>query len=276
MIIDDEYYLLDEQHDIMELVYKFRFINRKQIQKILGYKVPKSVNPWLKDLVEHKYLGRIYFRNKLLENTKPAIYYLDNEGVQWVRGNHYEWHPEKVKRFYQDKHASERFINHCIALAEIYARWRPFKTPREKRKEDKETTNEYYFSTSSEMWYDKELKTIRPDAHTERWEGDFVHSHFLELIESYVPMYAVRYKIDQYIEFVSSDDYYDVYCGSYDCLKVRLIFSNQQRLRRIGKYIQRRLNESYDVDKLVFLLTTHQLVIDKGLESDIWIELKEE
>lgn len=275
MIIDGEYYLEDEQHDIMELVYKFRFINRKQIQRILGYKVPKSINPWLKDLVEHKYLGRIYSRNKLLENTKPAIYYLDNKGVQWVEVNHYEMQPKKVKRFYQDKHASQRFIDHCIALAEIYAQWLPFKTAREKKKEDRNIVDQYYFSTITEMWYDEDSEYIRPDAHAERWVGEDIQSHSVELIEDYVPMYALRYKIDKYIEYVSNTDDWDVHCGSSDCFKVKMILPTQQKFRRIGKYIQKRLNESYDVDKLVFLLTTHQQVKAKGLEGAIWQEIKE-
>src|SRR5258708_39847145 len=111
---DGDFILASKDHDILELVYKFRFINRKQIQKIFGYKDPKSVNVLLKELVKHNYLGRIY-SNKLLENTKPAIYFLANEGIGWVRINYFEDHPERVKRFYRDKHASQRFIDHSIA-----------------------------------------------------------------------------------------------------------------------------------------------------------------
>ena len=87
---DDSTRLTFEQMDVLELVYKFRFINRRQIQKILGHKHPRRINVWLKKLVENNYLGRIY-SHKLLENTKPAIYYLNNEGISWVRANHYEF-----------------------------------------------------------------------------------------------------------------------------------------------------------------------------------------
>jgi hypothetical protein len=275
---DDDFMLIEKQHEIMELVYKFRFINRKQIQKIMGYKDAKSVNVLLKELVEHKYLGRNYSK-KLLENTKPAIYYLANQGIGWVRINHFEDYPERVKRFYQDKTASERFINHCINLADLYTNWIPFKSSIEKRKEvNKEEANEYFFSTSTEMWFDyEEIKNIRPDAHTERWVKDDIFTYFLELIEDYVPMYAIRYKIDQYIEFVSNTDAWDIFASHDKSIYVRLILPNQQKVRRVGRYVQKRLNDSYDIEKLTFLLATYDDVKNEGLENEkIWKVVKSE
>ncbi len=53
-------YPTGKQIEIIDLVYKFRFINRTQIQKILNHKDPRRINAWLKELVEYKYLGRIY------------------------------------------------------------------------------------------------------------------------------------------------------------------------------------------------------------------------
>ena len=260
--MDDDYIPSDKQMDIMELVYKFRFINRKQIQTIFGYKDPKSVNPLLKDLVEHKYLNRIY-SHKLLENTKPAIYYLANEGIGWVRANHYEDEPEKVKRFYQDKHASDRFINHCIDLCDLFLQWQGSKGY---------PVEGYFFSTSTELWHDDELKTIRPDAHIEIWEGETISTFFLDLIESYVPMYAIRYRIDQYINFRSnSNGSWDIYTGSdLESLFIRLIFPNQIKQRRMGKYIKEQLYRSFDTENLTFLLTTHKKALEEGVEADIW------
>lgn len=270
MIIDDDYRPTDEQMEILELVYKFRFINRKQIQKAMGHKDPRRINAWLKDLVEHKYLGRIY-SHKLLENTKPAIYYLDNQGIGWVRANYYEDRPERIKRFYQDKTASERFITHCTNLAEIYTQWIPFKTPAQRRKEKTEEVDEYHFTTSTEMWYEEDVKAIRPDAHMEYWHKETIHTNFLELIELYVPMYAIRYKIDQYIDFVSDTDRWDIYNGGGKYFIVKLIFPNQQKLNRIARYIQNKFNESYDVESLVFMLTTYEKTLAEGVENkNIW------
>ncbi len=268
MIITDDYIIpTDKQMDILEFVYKFRFINRKQIQYLMGHKDARRINAWLKDLVEYKYLGRIY-SHKLLENTKPAIYFLANEGIGWVRVNHFEDEPHKVKRFYQDKHASERFINHCVALCDLYIKWRPLKFEKDER---------YLISTSTELWYDEELKNIRPDAHIEDDRGEGFKTSFLDLIEPYVPMYAIRYKIDQYIEFRSNTDRWDVYCGyPKEAFIIRFILPNQGKLNRVKKYIQKRLNEIYDIEDLTFLLATHQKAMENGSTDEIWQEVKEE
>ena len=52
MIITDDYIIpSDKQMDILELVYKFRFINRKQIQYLMGHKDARRINASLKDLL---------------------------------------------------------------------------------------------------------------------------------------------------------------------------------------------------------------------------------
>ena len=116
-----------KQKEIIDLIYKFRFINRHQIQRLFNHKDARRINTWLRDLVDKQYLGRIY-SHKLLENTKPAIYYLANNGIIFIRsakGEEYQTEYEQldfkhVKKFYEDKHASQIFIDHCIAIAEFY------------------------------------------------------------------------------------------------------------------------------------------------------------
>jgi len=60
------------------------------------------------------------------KTPKPAIYYLNNNGVLWIRFNKgFELGVEDlefkyVKKFYEDKHASEIFINHCVFISDLY------------------------------------------------------------------------------------------------------------------------------------------------------------
>ena len=265
MISSNRFYrATDRQMDILELVYKFRFINRHQIQKYLNHKDARRINAWLKDLVEHRYLGRIYSR-KLLENTKPAIYFLSHEGIGWVRANHYEDEPEKVKRFYQDKHASQRFINHCVALVDLILQYKEI---------DDRTNYEHLPSTSSELWYEEELKNIRPDAYIERSRGksDKYYSFFLELFDYYIPMYALRYKIDKYIELRGETDSWDIFSSDFKSIQVRMVFTNQQKLNKLGKYIQQQLDDMY-VEGITFALTTYKKVAEKGIGAEIWQEV---
>lgn len=119
--------ITERQKEIMDLVYRFRFINRAQLQRYFNHKDARRINTWLRDLVAKGYLGRIYSK-KLLENTKPAIYYLSNNGIIHIRyrmGADYGAKDEKlevrqIKKFYEDKNASQSFINHSVALFELF------------------------------------------------------------------------------------------------------------------------------------------------------------
>ena len=73
-----------QQQAILTLIYNYRFLNRIQIQAFLHHKNKKTINTWLPDLVEKDYLKRIYSKG-FSENTKPAIYYISTNGIQFVK-----------------------------------------------------------------------------------------------------------------------------------------------------------------------------------------------
>ena len=64
-----------KQLEIITLLYRFRFLNRLQIQKLLNQKQKNRINYWLKDLYDKKIIGRNYSK-KFGDNIKPAVYYL--------------------------------------------------------------------------------------------------------------------------------------------------------------------------------------------------------
>jgi len=272
--------ITEKQKEIIDLVYKFRFINRKQVQKILNHKDPKRINTWLKDLVEKKYLGRIY-SHKLLENTKPAIYYLNNNGVLWIRFNKgFELGVEDlefkyVKKFYEDKHASEIFINHCVFISDLYIQVKEL----EKNKKNLE----YSYLTKTELWTEyqiyggiEDLREFLPDVYMEKEleteKRIDTASFFLELFDSHVPRYALRYKIKKYIEFYESDVWKHKFKSSDKSFPyILLILSNQQKVNSLAKYIQKQLEETYNSENMTFELTTYEKIQVEGLRNkNIW------
>lgn len=281
--------ITERQKEIVDFVFRFRFINRQQIQKILNHKDPKRINVWLKDLVEKEYLGRIYSQ-KLLENTKPAIYYLNNTGILWSRyektygSKDGEIELKYVKKFYADKKASETFINHCISLFNLYI---PLY---EKEKKNKKLEYEIY--TKTESWIIEklhshnedgfeEIKDIIPDIYIEKFENPEEESitsstFFIQLFDPGVPRYAIRYKLDQYIKLYQSGEWRNKYSGLDDKFPILLlIFPSQQKLTQMGKYIKKQLNENYDVEDMIFMLTTLDQAIKKSLgDTNIWKVLK--
>ena len=46
--------LTKKQLEILTLLYRFRFLNRSQIQKLLNHKKISRINIWLKDLADKK------------------------------------------------------------------------------------------------------------------------------------------------------------------------------------------------------------------------------
>lgn len=303
-----------KQEEIITLIYRFRFINRKQLQRFLNHKDARRINTWLKDLVEKKYLGRIY-SHKLLENTQPAIYYLNNNGIIWIRyekGMEYGAPIEQLdikylKKFYEDKHASETFINHCISIFEFYLQLKEYEKNAnkdfvEKRKKLKDYDEEldkkidYSVETKTEMWIQqqlhhssnedfKELKQYIPDLYFEKLKypggGGKMESStfFLELFDPKMPRYAIKYRIKQYIRFKEEGNWKHLYTGMDGKFPIIiLIFPNQQKLNFLSGYIREQVERSYESQGLTFLLTTYQKAMTKTILAGpkLWKEIKEE
>lgn len=278
--------ITEKEKEILDLVFRFRFVNRHQIQRLLNHKDPKRINTWLKDLVDKGYLGRIY-SHKLLENTKPAIYYLHNNGIVWSRyekagefGNDDEVELKYMKKYYQDKNASQTFVNHCITLSEFYAQFKEHE--RLVNKDLKKPKLEYYFQTKSEMWitrqrelYGKDFNEVKqyiPDLYLERFknpEGPKMDSttYFIELFDPKVPRYAIKYKIQQFVKLKEEKKEWQY---TYDGLDrkfptILLIFPNQPKLNGLVKFINDEIIYSYANEGLCFMATTYQKAITQTI-----------
>jgi len=68
-----------KQKEILNYLYKFRFLNTHQIQKLLNHKNPNRSLTWIKDLIGKKCIKRQYDRKSFQDNTKPATYYLGTQ-----------------------------------------------------------------------------------------------------------------------------------------------------------------------------------------------------
>lgn len=66
--------ITSKQIEILALLYRFRFLNRVQIQILLHHKDYRRINDWLKDLTEREYVGRVYSRKQVGINI-PAIHF---------------------------------------------------------------------------------------------------------------------------------------------------------------------------------------------------------
>jgi hypothetical protein len=121
--------LTKKQQEILRLLYRFRFLNRIQIQAFLEHKDPKTINMWLRDLRAKGYVEWIYSTH-FAEKTKPAIYYLGLNGVRYLRtvtrkskddGEIVEspaYPPDELRKRYKEPTRSQTFIDRCVLIAD--------------------------------------------------------------------------------------------------------------------------------------------------------------
>jgi hypothetical protein len=169
----------------------------------------RRISSWLKDLREKQYIDWIYQPNDPIEKTKPAIYYLDLNGVRFLRQLG-EYPPEELRKRYTESSRKRPFIDRCLLLADCclnmearsadgsgatytYATEADYADP----------DNDYYFLNESEfihpqLCYLKENNT----------DDDFTAtSYLIEIFDVTTPRYMVKKKLKGYVNFLDSDEW---------------------------------------------------------------------
>ncbi|NMC36236.1 hypothetical protein GYA49_04275 [Candidatus Beckwithbacteria bacterium] len=222
------------QHDILLLLYRFRFLNRLQLQNLLHHKDHKTINTWLKDLTQKNITGRIY-SHKLKENTKPAIYYLATKSKHYLASQN-QVNPKLLNRAYREKYRSQKFINHCLQLADFYLEL--LKTT--------EKNGILHFFTKTDLSTHYYLPYNRPDAYIARQNGKTIKRYFLEIIDEDTPRFMLRKKIGQYIDYYFSEKWQRKTHHPFPAILI--ICPNETMDDFLKKYIAQSLEEEPEAD----------------------------
>lgn len=274
-------HITQKQKEIMEYVFKFRFLDRIQLQRLIKHKDYKRINIYLKDLVEKGYLYRDYQR-KIPFNIKPATYFLAPIGVRFVKNLSYNI---IGKSLYKEDERSAEFRQKCKDIANLYLDLRDktedinvlnyFKT---KQDFDKEYEDEKIFrpfpdvaisiKTSLGLVYDYLNKKINKETFfrkTKKLMGkreDYVF--LMEFINENAPRYYLRHRIKQYIE----DSDYD---GDLNCIqRVCFILPNKQMEKFLLKFFHKELEETLFQPHIKFVATTLDQLRENGMIANIW------
>src|SRR5680860_12048 len=207
-------HITQKQKEIMQLIHKFRFLDRIQIQTMMKHKDYKRINVWLKDLVEKDYLFRIYER-KIPLNIKPAIYFLASTGVRFTR-NLGDW--DTNHKLYREKERSEEFRNKCLSIANLYINTLQkteqfnalnfFKTKQDFNEYDEiiEPYPDVLISLTMtvlaivNILNKKSKLTTNTKKRKPIQENQKEYLYFMEMIGEKVPRFYLRYRVQQYIE----------------------------------------------------------------------------
>lgn len=261
-------HITTKQEEILTLIYKYKFLNRIQIQKLLKHKDHRRINSWLKDLTEKQYLNRIWSTN-YFERTRPAIYYLAPNSLDFL-SRRYLITPRYFPKITAEAEAgeSEHFISDSLLLAELSLTF---------LNENKEATicttitKTELVEPYSDYSFLVEAK-IKPNLlFTKRATNkSLTKYYFLEVIEKYSSFILIRNKIKKYFGLYYSSGWEDNVGEKFPtllfaCPSLYLLIYAKRYVRRI------RSEEYEDADfRIQFALLEN--VKSSGVSGEIWEE----
>lgn len=227
--------LNQEQLDVLELLYKFRFASSDLIAGSFGKKNGTFVYKRLKVLEEQGLIGKRYENSYRLQG-KPAVYYLVPDGarkLQEARGA-----DVNIKAAYNDKNASDQFIDHNLTIFKTYCDLKA-------RYED-----QLKFFTKSQLRQYEYFPDPLPDAYFRITTDDEQKQYFLEALQSTRPFFISFNKARRYIRYWESGEWDDT---GTDLPIVVLACDTPTLQKRLEKQIGK-LEDEIDEDELTFYI----------------------
>ena len=246
------------QTDILILLYRFRFLNRSQIQIMLGHKYHSRIGEWLNELVILGYVNRDY--DKKLTSSK-AIYYLTSLGRKYLKERP-NVQVALLSRVWREKNYTDGFRERCILLANIYTTLLTLATS---------TKATLYFKTKVDLYGLEHLINPAPDAYIAICEeSGLIKRYFLEVFDD-LPPKILRKRISQYLKYFDSDEWQ----GNTDkpFPKILIVCPSGRMKNHLYYYIQSKLRENSD---LTFFLTTKDIIENQGFRKEALQKVKTE
>jgi len=264
--------LTNKQQEIIRLLYRYRFLNRIQIQKLMGHKDYKTINLWLKDLREKQYVEWIYSTD-FAEKTKPAIYYVGINGVRYLKTIE-DYDKIEVRKRYRESSRSRTYIDHCLAVADfcVYLKdktsigveyW--YLTPSDFIKPDGRrigvlTTTESGYKMTPDLYFEKQYLV---DGRAKK------ATYILEIFDSSLPRYMIKKKLRDYMENIEYADW-EYATGQKKHPTHLLVCARLTDLIYLKRRTRRLVAEEWDyTSKPNIWFTTLDKFIENGL-GEVW------
>ena len=238
--------LNNEQLEVLELLYKFRFGSNNLFAQYFGKKDRSFVHKRLSILLERNLIGKRFEPGYRLQG-RPAAYYLTPDGARGLAEMRtIDIDPNKI---YKDKTVSESFVQHCMEIFAVHNQLRDaYGDPMR-------------FFTKTELsleQYDYFPKPL-PDAFIRLRAGNDKKQYFVEVIPSDQPFFVTTRRIAQYIKYQEDADW----VVSETSLPIILMLCETEALaKRLQKRAIKALDDSWDADDVVFAFATKKAFFD--------------
>lgn len=264
-------YITPKQQEIPKLIYKFRFINRLQIQKLLHHKYHKRIIDWLNNLVEKKYLERVPKDNTFEERTKLTVYRIGINGIRFLKIQD-DFAEEIIRRLYKDKDRSDNFINQCILLADIYLTLQN-KTIDKDGVSYEITTQSDFVNVDSPFHFLIDLNPSLVYKEVKKYTRGTKSEYFLlEMFETTLPGYSINRRIRTYLEFYSSNEWEDNIDKPFPTLK--FICPTKTDLIKAKRYTKNLLEENQNPEDFKIQFAIVDDLKEFGINGEIWEAVK--
>lgn len=243
--------LKDRQLQILMLLYRFRFLNRTQIQKLLNHKNHTLVIHWLNELVKTKHIVSEFKRQ--LGNV-PTVYFLGTSGRKELL-KRVDIKQKLLKRVYQEKKASLVFRNRCMAVADIYISLLSL------TQKNKAILSFYTTVDLTDMKY---LPLPHPDAFFSIQQIIVKKRYFIEVFDSQASEKWLYKRVQQYFNYFEENYWQDHNKNPFP--EIIFVYHDLKTKGYLEKLIKRRLEEFED---LSFALASADAISQKGISKEI-------
>jgi len=249
-----------KQIEILKLIYKFRFLNRTQLQSILNHKQKQKIIIWLNQLTEQKYLKR-YFDKKLA--TIPAAYSLGSMARKYFLKN-----PELYKditapllsRVWRESSSTQKFKRHCMLVADIYISLIKLIYQADGGK------GKLNFFAKTDLGGVQYLILPEPDAYFSLGDKDgLVKRYLLDIFDDLPPRMIMRKRIKQYFNYFEKAYWQDHM--KHDFPEIIIVCPDNTSKNYLNVFIKRMLKEK--TEELSFYLALRDEIQQKGLNKGV-------
>ncbi len=252
--------LKPRQQEILILLYRFRFLDRHQIQTMLNHKHMEKVRLWLNDLTQQGYIHRSYSKQF---RGEAAIYCLVTKSRRYLKN----LKPDKEKgretinklllnRIYREKTLSTTFRKHCMLIADIYL---SLLTLVNKNKA------KLHFYNKIDLYGINYLIMPYPDAYfaIEEAKGT-IKRYFLDVFDELPPRMILRRRVRQYLRYYDKGEWQDQAKKPFP--EILLICPDE----RSKSYVVRFVKKIFEYeDSPSFYLSTWQEIQKKGINRQV-------
>lgn len=217
--------LNNNQIQVLELLYKFRFGSSDIIARFFGKPSGAFVFKRMKILEEQGYVAKRYDGSYRIQG-KPAAYYLLPDGARKLQEDKkVEESKNRIKAIYKDKVVSEQFIQECMDIFSIYNALRSHH-------------QDIKFFTKADLGhedYDYFPQPL-PDAYMRLANGQ---QYFLQVHQPRQPFFVVSRTITRYASYFESGEWDDT---DTDFPALLFIADSSTAQNRIHKLLRKQAN----------------------------------